>query len=618
MAVVKIGLRSGLAAVVVVVLGVVLVAGGTPGMGVVGPVNATEAVYSSNDGELVFLGGGGEFSDLTEAGVHRANVETLAERGILDGTECAPGQFCPNKPIHRWVMAVWLVRAVDEIEPGAVETSRFVDVDVEAWWMPFVERLADLGITRGCALEPARFCPTEVVTRQQMASFLVRAFQLEPETGNRFVDVELGNVHLTDISSVAEAGITAGCGVEPARYCPTRDTTRAEMATFLARALGIDSKPPSDGTTPPSIEGDFTAIAAGFEHACALRTDATVTCWGQNRFGQAEPPVDRFTRITAGRYHTCGIRTDQTVKCWGAAWAIGAPPDGHFTAISAGVGHSCGITTHRTVECWSGNHAGESTPPEGEFVTIAAGDQYTCGVRIDATVVCWGLNDDGQADPPDGQFTEVVTGKWHSCGLGLDSLVTCWGANWHGELLVPIQGFLTLAAGESHSCGIETNGTVTCWGAGFAGADDPPEGQFIAVTSSWNFSCGLRSDRSIVCWGDDFQRLSVPKEEGFTRVDGGPGLVCGLRSDRSIVCWGHGELGLAYPPDEEFTSVTVSTYHACGIRSNGTVVCWGGFWEDRTNAPTNAPEGRFVAIAAGGQHSCAIGSDLAITCWGNQ
>ena len=165
---------------------VVLVAGLVVGVGGVSPA----AVW---DGDVVVLDGGSavflqkiRFSDIGEAGEHRANVETLAERGILEGTECAPGRFCPKDPIQRWVMAVWLVRAIDESAPAAVESSRFVDVDSGEWWVPYVERLADLDITRGCSSEPLRFCPADAVTRQEMASFLVRAFQLEPVEGNKF------------------------------------------------------------------------------------------------------------------------------------------------------------------------------------------------------------------------------------------------------------------------------------------------------------------------------------------------------------------------------------------------------------------------------------------------
>ena len=116
-----------------------------------------------------------------------------------------------------------------------------------------MERLADLGITQGCSVEPARYCPTDPVTRQQMASFLVRAFRLEPLPGNRFIDVLEGNSHLVAINALAAAGITAGCATEPARYCPDGQTTRAQMATFLARALGIAAIP-RQTMTPATVE----------------------------------------------------------------------------------------------------------------------------------------------------------------------------------------------------------------------------------------------------------------------------------------------------------------------------------------------------------------------------
>ena len=115
-----------------------------------------------------------------------------------------------------------------------------------------------------------------------MASFLVRAFQLERETSNRFADVEAGNSHLADINGLASAGITAGCATEPALYCPTVATTRAQMATFLARALGIATVAPPEETTrlvedtavPSSRQdGDFAHVATGRSHACGVRFD---------------------------------------------------------------------------------------------------------------------------------------------------------------------------------------------------------------------------------------------------------------------------------------------------------------------------------------------------------
>ena len=177
---------------------------------------------------------------------------------MFEGTECGEGLFCPGEPVLRWTMAVWLVRVLDESEPQA-GSSRFDDVDDSEWWMPHVERLADLGITHGCATEPARFCPEDPVTRAQMASFLSRAFGLEAPEGPpevEFSDVGEG-VHTDSIYALAASGITEGCAAEPeARFCPDRPTTRAQMASFLERAYSAYVGPgPTEAEPEPSGGG---------------------------------------------------------------------------------------------------------------------------------------------------------------------------------------------------------------------------------------------------------------------------------------------------------------------------------------------------------------------------
>ena len=134
-------------------------------------------------------------------------------------------------------MAVWTVRLIDGRDPVPVQESRFADVALDAWWMPHVERLADLGITRGCSSEPLMFCPQSRVTRQQMASFLARAFELPAAGPAGFEDVSQGGSHFDDINRLYAAEITAGCGQNPLRYCPIRSVTRGQMAVFLNRGL---------------------------------------------------------------------------------------------------------------------------------------------------------------------------------------------------------------------------------------------------------------------------------------------------------------------------------------------------------------------------------------------
>ena len=138
-------------------------------------------------------------------------------------------------------MAVWLVRVLEDSPPSGGGTSRYVDVDDSLWWAPYVERLALLGVTAGCATDPARFCPADAVTRAQMATFLTRAFGLAAGPGAGFVDVE-GGPHQPGINALAASGVTVGCATDPLRFCPTEAVTRGQMATFLTRAL--DYTPP--------------------------------------------------------------------------------------------------------------------------------------------------------------------------------------------------------------------------------------------------------------------------------------------------------------------------------------------------------------------------------------
>ena len=70
-------------------------------------------------------------------------------------------------------------------------------------------------------------------------------------------------------------------------------------------------------TDQPSTT-QYTAITAGSNHSCALRTDATITCWGSNNHGRADAPTGQYTAITAGRGHSCALRTDGAVTCWGS------------------------------------------------------------------------------------------------------------------------------------------------------------------------------------------------------------------------------------------------------------------------------------------------------------
>ena len=175
------------------------------------------------------------YPDVT-GGVHKPAIDALGGTGLFDGTLCDDGRFCPRDPIKRSTMAVWLIRALTDEDPPPAQDSRFTDVPTGRWWVGHVELLAQLGITAGCGTDPPRYCPERPVTRAEMATFLTRAFNLQPGQPAGFADVDEGSTHAAGINAIAAAGVTAGCSTEPLHYCPERPVTRAEMATFLARA----------------------------------------------------------------------------------------------------------------------------------------------------------------------------------------------------------------------------------------------------------------------------------------------------------------------------------------------------------------------------------------------
>ncbi len=185
---------------------------------------------------------GGSFQD-DNGNVHEGSIEALYQADITDGCNEEETLFCPDDPVTRGQMAAFLVRSVEAIErlPGA---DYFVDDD-ESIFEGDINGIAAAEVTLGCnPPDNDEFCPEDPVTREQMATFLVKAFELGDEDGpgdNPFTDVGEHNVHRENIITLAESGITVGCNPpDNDEFCPSASVTRAEMASFLVRALGLE------------------------------------------------------------------------------------------------------------------------------------------------------------------------------------------------------------------------------------------------------------------------------------------------------------------------------------------------------------------------------------------
>ena len=74
---------------------------------------------------------------------------------------------------------------------------------------------------------------------------------------------------------------------------------------------------PTAGQEAIGADGQYTAVSAGGDHPCALTDNGTVTCWGNNYYGQTEASAGRFTAISAGHWTSCGLRIGGAIECWG-------------------------------------------------------------------------------------------------------------------------------------------------------------------------------------------------------------------------------------------------------------------------------------------------------------
>jgi putative hemolysin len=168
------------------------------------------------------------FADCPEAQWAEDFVNTLYYHGVTGG--CNAENYCPDNPVTRAQMAVFIITAMGETPSTAAYDANFDDIPNDGY-APFINRMSELGIAAGC--RPRAYCPNDLLTRQQMAVFIIAAMG---ETGStaafnaNFNDI-VNDGFAPFINRMNELGITGGCG--PKAYCPNDSTNRAMMAVFV-------------------------------------------------------------------------------------------------------------------------------------------------------------------------------------------------------------------------------------------------------------------------------------------------------------------------------------------------------------------------------------------------
>jgi subtilisin family serine protease len=179
---------------------------------------------------------GAAFSDVPQGHPFYTEIGKLSARGVTLG--CGGSNYCPEQVVSREQMAAFIIRGIGEFNPPAPSFQRFADVPLTNPFAAFIEELAVRQITLGCGV--SNYCPTQTVTREQMAAFIIRGLgEFNPPLPpfQRFLDVPPANPFYRFIDRMAVLQITLGCG--GGNYCPTQSVTRAQMAAFLVRAFNL-------------------------------------------------------------------------------------------------------------------------------------------------------------------------------------------------------------------------------------------------------------------------------------------------------------------------------------------------------------------------------------------
>jgi alpha-tubulin suppressor-like RCC1 family protein len=254
--------------------------------------------------------------------------------------------------------------------------------------------------------------------------------------------------------------------------------------------LGLGDRLPRDRFSPLPAPEDFTRISCGGDNCCATRLSGELYCFGDNLFGtpglgdaegssDVDLPTrvmsdDRFTAVSVGTAHACAIRRDGALFCWGRN------VDGEL-----GVGREA---TQQRQPMRVGR--------ESDWTNVAAGEHHTCGIRGPGALYCWGSTEFGElglgtdmlddetlfAEPVhvgvDDDWASVATGWFHTCALKHSGALFCFGRAAEGQLgigtydresspkaVAPERRFRTLALGRFHSCAVDAERKLFCFGA---------------------------------------------------------------------------------------------------------------------------------------------------------
>ncbi|MBL8603385.1 MAG: hypothetical protein JNK72_15780 [Myxococcales bacterium] len=458
-------------------------------------------------------------------------------------------------------------------------------------------------------------------------------------------------------------------------------------------------------TVNPVSVTSLTGVASlntGYQHQCALMVGGTVRCWGYNGYGNlgdgtsttrnapgaAVSGLSNITQVSAGNHHACGLRSDGTVWCWGYNYygqlgdltgtnrvsPVQVQNLFNVRYITAGANHTCAIKNDNTIWCWGYNGNGQfgdgstnsnSRPTPGPSlanpVELTAGENHTCARLSNGTVWCWGYGGYGQLgqgstasvySPVQAvgitNAVQLTAGDISTCARLADGTIRCWGYNGQGNLgdgtttqrttPVTVSGVSTAVSVGSyyrHTCAALSNGAVQCWGDNGYGQ----LGDSTQVDRRLPVPVLYLSVNDQVCQGTEGAPSAESCDGADNDCDGFTDDVsfsaCNACAPPTASCsTGVGacnNTGTMVCGTDASRSVAVGALHSCALLRDGTVRCWGyngygnlgdGTTTQRVNPvsvldPNTSAPLRGVANLHGGYYfNCARMEGGTVRCWG--
>lgn len=355
----------------------------------------------------------------------------------------------------------------------------------------------------------AHTVPNGAITREKLDFAAVGRDQIDGAAvdGEKLAPGAVGTAHLA-------AGAVTTAALAPGAITADRLASGAVGASQLAAGAVSASKLAAGAVT-----------AAKFDPALGFGFTNSVVSWGE--YGQgvgtapALPAGRRYIAVAAGANHALALRDDGRVFAWGnnesGQIEVPALPAGlTYLAIGAGGAHSLAFRSDGQIVGWGANHHGQANPPDlppgTGVIAFAAGDGTSYALTDAGTIVAFGRSNKGQLDvpalPPGTQYIAVAAGFDHAVAIRSDGVAVAWGDNTFGQCWVPFPSpgrrYVSVAASIDHTIGVLDDGTVV-WAASFFAIYPPPPAppgtKYISVALGYNNNgLALRDDGAVVAW----------------------------------------------------------------------------------------------------------------------